>query len=119
MEHITVNGAKYAAKSIMTTTNQIVMTLEGQSIADMETAFRQASSLVVSGKDGVVYGTYTGLAFEQAAVLANGDVVVTMHVKSAGELRLDAIETAQAVQDEAIGDLGDAVSNLAERGGMA
>ena len=39
-----------------------------------------------------------------------------MRIKSAAELRLDAVEEAVAVQDEAIADLGAAVSNLAEGG---
>ena len=70
MEYITVNGVEYAAKSVATTTNQIVMTFESCQIAEMEAAFRRALALTVSGEDKVVYGTYTGLAFEQAAVLA-------------------------------------------------
>ena len=116
MEYITVNGVEYAAKSVATTTNQIVMTFESCQIAEMEAAFRRALALTVSGEGKVAYGTYTGLAFEQAAVLANGDIVVTMRIKSAAELRLDAVEEAVAVQDEAIADLGAAVSSLAEGG---
>lgn len=118
MEYITAGGVEYAAKSVTTTVNQIVMTYEGQSIADMETTFRQATDLTVSGEDKATYGTYAGLAFEQATVQASGDVVVTMRIKTETEQRLDALEDAQRVQDGAISDLGAAVSDLAD-GGVA
>lgn len=118
MEFITANGVEYAAKLVTTTASQVIMTFEDRSIADMETTFRQATDLTVSGEDRAVYGTYTGLAFDRATVLASGDVVVTMRVKTETEQRLDALEDAQRVQDGAISDLGAAVSDLAD-GGVA
>jgi len=105
MEYITAGGVEYAAKSVTTTVNQIVMTYEGQSIADMETTFRQATDLTVSGEDRAVYGTYTGLSFERATVAADGSITVVMHIPTAQEIRMAKLEAAVAEHDEAIAEI--------------
>lgn len=115
MEFITANGVEYAAKHVTTTTNQIIITLEDQTISDIEPAFRAVTSLSVSGEDKQAYGEYDHLSFESAEVLASGEIVVTIRIKSETELRLDEISETLRVQDGAISDLGEAVSNLSER----
>lgn len=105
MEFITAGGVEYAAKSVTTSISQIVMTFEGQSISDMETAFRQATDLTVSGADRAVYGTYTGMSFERATVAADGSITVVMHIPTAQEIRMAKLEAAVAEHDEAIAEI--------------
>lgn len=111
MEYITAGGVEYAAKSVTTTASQVIMTFEGQSIAGMETTFREAADLTVSGEDRVTYGTYTGLSFERATVAADGSITVVMHIPTAQEIRMAKLETAVADHDAAIAEMygGEAV----------
>ena len=71
---------------------------------------------------GIVIGNSTDLvlASETSTVSADGAVLTTysLREKTDIEKRLDAVEEGQAVQDGAIGDLGEAVGTLAE-GGIA
>lgn len=105
MEYITADGVEYAAKSVTTSTNQIIIAMDGQQIGAIEEAFRPVTDLTVSGEDKSVYGTYTGLSFESATVSADGSVTVVMHIPSAKELRITALETAVAEHDEAIAEI--------------
>ena len=70
--------------------------------------------------DGTVAGNYTELVLvsETSVVAADGAVLTTysLREKTAEEKRLDALEASQAVQDGAIGDLGEAVGTLSEGG---
>ncbi|WP_302819165.1 MULTISPECIES: hypothetical protein [Hungatella] len=70
--------------------------------------------------DGTVAGNYTDLVLvsETSVVAADGAVLTTysLREKTAEEKRLDALEASQAVQDGAIGDLGEAVGTLSEGG---
>ena len=76
----------------------------------------------IKNGDGVVVGNYTDLVLvsETSVIAADGAVLTTysLREKTAEEKRLDALEAGQAVQDGAIGDLGEAVGTLAE-GGIA
>ena len=76
--------------------------LEGQKIGDIETAFRQVTDLTVSGEDKTVYGTYANLSFESVMVTEDGSI---MHIPSAQELRIAALETAVTEHDEAIAEI--------------
>ena len=105
MEYITANGVEYAVKSITTGVSQITFTLEGQSIGDIETAFRAVTELTVSGEDKATYGTYSNLSFESATVAADGSITVVMHIPSEQELRMAALEKAVAEHDEAIAEI--------------
>lgn len=105
MEYIIANGVEYATKFISTGVNQITFTLEGQSIGDIEAAFRQVTDLTVSGEDKAVYGTYSNLSFESATVAADGSITVVMHIPSEQELRMAALEEAVAEHDEAIAEI--------------
>ena len=70
--------------------------------------------------DGTVAGNYTDLVLvsETSVVAADGAVLTTysLREKTAEEKRLDALDASQAVQDGAIGDLGEAVGTLSEGG---
>lgn len=105
MEYITAGGVEYAAKSVTTTTSQIRFVMEGQQIGEIETAFRSATDLTVSGEDRAVYGTYTGLSFEQANVAADGSITVVMHIPTAQEIRMAKLEAAVADHDAAIAEM--------------
>lgn len=105
MEHITANGTDYPCKSVVTGTNSISFTVEGQSISAMEALFREVSELAVSGDDGKVYGTYENLDFESATVYGDGSVRVCMHIPSELELRMKELEQTQNEQDAAIAEL--------------
>ena len=105
MEYIKANGAEYAYSSVITGVDSISFLIERQAVADIEKAFRPVTELTVSGGDGEVYGTYENLSFESATVYEDGRVMVTMHMKSATELRLESLEQTQAEQDEVIAEL--------------
>ncbi len=104
-EIITANGIVYECQNVTTGVDNITFTVSGQSVTDMESAFRDVSELSVSGEGGEVYGRYDHLAFESASVLADGTVSVTMHIKDKIERRLDALEEGQELQDGAIQEL--------------
>lgn len=104
-EYVTVNGVEYATKSVSTGVSQIVIVMEGQSISDIETEFRNATELTVSGEDKVVYGTYNNLEFVSAMVSADDSITVIMHIPSKEELRLAALEAAVADHDAAIAEI--------------
>lgn len=74
----------------------------------------------IKNSDGVVVGRYSDLVFvsETSTIQADGTVLTSFNLreKTDTEKRLDAMETGQQTQDEAIGDLGQAVSDLAEGG---
>ena len=105
MEFIKANGVEYACKAVVTGISSITFSMEGQAVSDIEKAFRQVTELTVSGEDREVYGTYKNLSFESAAVYGDGTVMVTMHMKSATELRLESLEQTQAEQDEVLAEL--------------
>lgn len=79
------------------------------------------TAVQIKNGDGLVVGNYTNLVLvsETSMVAADGTVLTTYNLreKNDEEKRLDALEEGKAVQDGAIGDLGEAVGTLAE-GGM-
>lgn len=74
------------------------------------------------GEDGaeIVTGEYTGLLLNGAPTRATNEdglsvtVTISLYEPSALELRVAALEESQTVQDEAIDDLGGAVSDMME-----
>lgn len=105
MEYITANGVEYACRSVATGISSITFSMEGQAVADIETAFRPVTELTVAGEDKKIYGTYKNLSFESATVYEDGSTMVTMHIKSDTELRLESLEQTQAEQDEVLAEL--------------
>ena len=105
MEFVKVNGVEYACKAVVTGVDSITFSMEGQAVADIETAFRPVTELTVAGEDKKVYGTYKNLSFESATVYGDGSTMVTMHIKSDTELRLENLEQTQAEQDEVLAEL--------------
>ena len=96
MEFVKVNGVEYACKAVVTGVDSISFSIEGQAVADIETAFRPVTELTVAGEDKKIYGTYKNLSFESATVYEDGSTMVTMHIKSDTELRLENLEQTQA-----------------------
>lgn len=80
------------------------------------------AAVQIKNGDGVVVGNYADLVLvsETSVVAADGMVLTTysLREKTPEEKRLDALEAGQAVQDGAIGDLGEAVGTLAEGGAV-
>lgn len=78
------------------------------------------AKVTVKNSDGVAVGRYSDLIFvsETSAIQADGTVLTSFNLreKTDTEKRLEAMESGQRMQDEAIGDLGQAVSDLAEGG---
>ena len=105
MEYITANGVEYACKAVVTGVDSITFSMEGQAVADMEKTFRPVTELTVAGEDKEIYGTYKNLSFESVTVYEDGTVMVTMHIKSDTEIRLESLEQTQAEQDEVIAEL--------------
>ncbi len=105
MEFIKANGIEYACKAVVTGVDSITFSMEGQAVADMEKTFRPVTELTVAGEEKEIYGTYENLSFESATVYEDGRVMVTMHMKSATELRFESLEQTQAEQDEVLAEL--------------
>lgn len=76
--------------------------------------------VVVKNGDGVTVGNYSDLVLtSETSMLRKNESVLTsfnFREKSDVEKRLDAMESGQQTQDEAIGDLGQAVSDMMEGG---
>lgn len=74
------------------------------------------------GEDGaeIITGEYSGLLLSGAPTRATNEdglsvtVIISLYEPSALELRVAALEESQGVQDEAIDDLGGAVSDMME-----
>jgi len=74
------------------------------------------------GEDGaeIITGEYSGLLLSGAPTRATNEdglsvtVTISLYEPSALELRVAALEESQGVQDEAIDDLGGAVSDMME-----
>lgn len=74
------------------------------------------------GEDGaeIITGEYTGLLLSGAPTRQTNEdslsvtVTISLYEPSALELRVAALEESQTVQDEAIDDLGGAVSDMME-----
>lgn len=105
MEYIKTNGAEYAYSSVITGVDSISFLIEGQAVADIEKAFRPVTELTVADEDKEIYGTYKNLSFVSATVYEDGSTMVTMHIKSDTELRLESLEQTQAEQDEVLAEL--------------
>ena len=105
MEYIKTNGAEYAYSSVITGIDSISFLIVHQKVADMEKAFRQVTELTVAGEDKEIYGTYKNLSFVSATVYEDGSTMVTMHIKSDTELRLESLEQTQPEQDEVLAEL--------------
>lgn len=105
MEYITVNDTQYECQKIVTSTNSISFTLVGQEIGAISETFKDVTELTVSNETAGVYGTYSYLTFQSATVYEDGSITVVMHIPSEEELRLAALETSQAEQDEIIAEL--------------
>ncbi len=112
MEYITANGTKYECKTVVTSTNAISFSMDGQEIETIRVAFQGVTELTVSNEPDETYGTYSGLTFESATVYSDGTIKVVMHIPSETELRLAALEEAnasleasQAEQDELLAEL--------------
>ena len=79
------------------------------------------SEVQIQTGSGLTVGTYKNLVLvsETSVVAADGSSAVTttfsVREKTTEELRLDALELGQSVQDGAIEDLGAATSELAEQ----
>ena len=105
---------------------------DGASLADItHIATNEANAMFVCGKvtadnvshleflhDDAVTGQYDGIAISSPTTREdgeNGAVIVRMHFreKTDVELRLDALEQSQDVQDGAIEDIGTVLSDMA------
>ena len=105
MEFVKVNGVEYAFSSVITGIDSISFLIMQQKVADMEAAFRPVTELTVADEDKKIYGTYKNLSFESATVYEDGSTMVTMHIKSDTEIRLESLEQTQAEQDEVLAEL--------------
>jgi len=118
-EFVTANEKIYECSNVTTGIDSITMTMENQIANDMIAEFDGVTELTVSFEKkkeeweedlGLVledpHGIYKNLKLESVTTNVNdGSVSVTMHIKSDIEMRLDALETGQELQDGAIMEL--------------
>lgn len=76
----------------------------------------------IQNNEGLVLANYADLILvsETSKIQADDTILTSFNLreKTDVEKRLDALEDGQEVQDGAISDLGEAVSGLAEEGGL-
>ncbi|MBD5501389.1 MAG: hypothetical protein HDR10_09355 [Lachnospiraceae bacterium] len=94
------------------------------SIWDMLTP-ENLKSVQIQNGDGVVIANYENLILdsETSIVQEDGTILTSFHLREKTEVeflreRVEQLENGQEVQDGAISDLGEAVSSLAEEGGL-
>ena len=104
-ECVIIDGTSYQTESVSTGTDSISFELNGLEIAAVVEKFKPVTDLSVSGEDLKPYGVYSNLTFTSATVDAEGLVTVVFHIAQPAELRLAALERAQAEQDDAIAEL--------------
>lgn len=82
-------------------------------------------SVQIQNGDGVVIANYENLILdsETSIVQKDGTILTSFHLREKTEVeflreRVEQLENGQEVQDGAISDLGEAVSSLAEEGGL-
>lgn len=113
-EYIKANGSIFECSKVLTGAGTVSFYMESQSVAGMEQFFRAVSSLSVAGApDAVPYGAFENLAFQSASVYADGSTSVSMRIKSETEMRLEALEESQEIQDGAITEIGKAIGGEA------
>lgn len=110
MEYIKAGGIEYECQTVITGTDSITFTMEGQAVESIHTAFKDVTELTVSGEDKKTYGIYSGLSFASAAVDVDDTVSVTMLIRPDLERRLEKVEASQDIQDEAIVELAGIIS---------
>lgn len=75
-------------------------------------------SVQIQNSDGLILANYADLILvsETSAIQADGKILTSFRLREKTEVekRLDALEDGQEVQDGAIMDLGEAVSELSE-----
>lgn len=118
-EFVTANEKIYECSNVTTGIDSITMTMENQNANEMIAEFDGVTELTVSFEKkkeeweedlGLVledpHGIYKNLKLESVTTNVNdGSVSVTMHIKSDIEVRLDALEAGQKLQDGAIMEL--------------
>lgn len=110
IEFIKAGNTTYECTNIQTTPETITFTILNQPSADsMALAFKDVEELTVSDGEGNEYGHYENLAFSGATNTGDGNVTVTMRMKSDMEIRLERLESGQEVQDGAIRELAEIV----------
>lgn len=81
------------------------------------------SEAQVKNGGGMVISNFKSLVLvsETSTIQADGKILTSFNLREKTEVekRLDKLEEGQEVQDGAITDLGEAVSGLAEEGGLA
>lgn len=82
-------------------------------------------SMQIQDAAGGIVGTYENLVLhdETSSIRKDGAVLTSFHIREKTEVELlreevSALKEGQEVQDGAISDLGEAVSSLAEEGGV-
>lgn len=103
-ETITVNGANYTAKNVLTGIDTISFTLT-EPMDDPEAAFREAKSLTVGDAGGTAYGQYPDVDYESLTIAADGSVTVTMHILTTTEKQIRELQVSQTEQDEVLAEI--------------
>lgn len=105
-EFVTANGTTYECENVTAGLNSISFATTGHTANELMQEFEDVSDITVSFADSEPHGIYKNLKLESVTTMAEGDiVVVTMHIKSEIEIRLDKLEEEQEIQNGAIDEL--------------
>jgi hypothetical protein len=108
MEYITANGTIYKCSKVTTGLDSISFTFiqENVSIDTIVEQFKTVTELSVSDdENNEQYGIYNNLEFKALSISANGNMTVTMFIRSNMEIRLENLEISQAEQDDVLAEL--------------
>lgn len=106
MEYVIVNEERIACSSVTTNSDSISFTVANGDVAALKEKFKAVTEIEIApSEDASSYGVYADLSFVSATIYANDDVTVVMHIPSAEEKRISALEKSQAEQDETIAEI--------------
>lgn len=105
-ELLTANGKTYECTNVTTSLDSITFTMQGRAADELILDFETVSELTVAFENSEPHGVYKNLKLESVTTHAqDGSVSVTMHIKNDTEIRLDALEEGQEIQNAAIEEL--------------
>lgn len=103
---VIVGGASYIVKDVRLDPSYIQFSLEDFSFQNAMNIFRDVTTLELSknGSDHP-YGIYDNIKFTSALVSANGDITITLSVKSDVVVRIELLEECQSLIEAIVAEV--------------
>lgn len=105
VEIITIGEQQYISKNIVTGVDSISFDVNGLTLDEAKSIFKDVTSLTISNDDGVVYGKYPDIKYSSITEFEDGTITVNMHILSDIERQLRDLHKSQLEQDEVITEI--------------